>query len=165
MSIGIIYYSRTGNTEEVAKKIEEKVKDKKVNVETIKIEHVKRPSFLMAAYAAIRQKDLPIANANFDLKKYDTLIIGSPVWVGRPAPFIKTFVNSTTNVKAKNCAIFLTCAGDRERCKKALEILSNYLKKVGIENTNNNLILRMKKGKIIEGEEEIDKFVRKLLKK
>lgn len=120
--------------------------------------------FFKAAYAAIKQKDLPIANKNFDLRKYDTLIIGSPVWVGRPAPFIKTFINSANNVDIRDCAIFLTCAGDRKKSEKAIEFLSIYLKNLGIKYIENYIILKMKKCKIIEGEDEIDKFVEKILR-
>ena len=40
MKIGILYYSRTGNTRQVAKTLEEKFKEKNAEVDLIEIEHV-----------------------------------------------------------------------------------------------------------------------------
>ena len=101
MKIGIIYYSRTGNTRNVAKKLEEKLKNKKISVELIEVKHTKKPGFFRAGYAAIKQKDLPITNTNFDLKKYDILLFGAPIWAGKPAPFVKTFINKAKNSEGK----------------------------------------------------------------
>jgi flavodoxin len=48
MKIGIVYYSRTGNTRHVAKLLEEKLKEKKADVELVEIEHIKKPGFFKA---------------------------------------------------------------------------------------------------------------------
>ena len=93
MKTGIIYYSRTGNTKQAAETIEKKLKNKKIDVKLFEIKHVKKPGFFKAGYAAMRQKELPIIDVDFDLKKYDLLLFGSPIWAGKPAPFIKTFIN------------------------------------------------------------------------
>ena len=78
MKIGIIYYSRSGSTKHVAKLLEGKLKEQKADVELIEIEHEKKPSFFKAARAGMTQKELPIKNTDFDLKKYDKILVGSP---------------------------------------------------------------------------------------
>jgi len=80
MKICIIYYSRTGNTRNAAKLLEEKLKEQKADVELIEIEAVKKPGFLKAGIAAMTQKELPITNTDVDLKKYDKILVGSPTW-------------------------------------------------------------------------------------
>ena len=78
MKIGIVYYSRSGSTKHVAKLLGEKLKEQKADVELIEIEHEKKPSFLKAGKAGLTQKELPIKNTVFDLKKYDKILVGSP---------------------------------------------------------------------------------------
>ena len=165
MKIGIIYYSRTGNTRNVAKKLEEKLKNKKISVELIEVKHTKKPGFFRAGYAAIKQKDLPITNTNFDLKKYDILLFGAPIWAGKPAPFVKTFINKAKNSEGKKAAIFLTCSSNPNKYVKAAEIISRYLEKINIKTIDTFLILKMKKKQIVTGTQEIDGFVEKIIER
>lgn len=158
MKIGIIYYSRTGNTKFVAEKLEEKLKNKKIDVKLIEIKHVKKPGFFKAGYATIKQKELPIINTDFDLKKYDMLIVGSPTWVGRPSPYIRSYFNKVENIKGKKAGIFFTCAGSVDSAKTG-EIIKEYLKTKGMEINTKILKLQMKKRKIKYGEKNIDDFV------
>ena len=165
MKIGIIYYSRTGNTRNVAKKLEEKLKNKKISVELIEVKHTKKPGFFRAGSAAIKQKDLPITNTNFDLKKYDILLFGAPIWAGKPAPFVKTFINKAKNSEGKKAAIFLTCSSNPNKYVKAAEIISRYLEKINIKTIDTFLILKMKKKQIVTGTQEIDGFVEKIIER
>ncbi|MCJ7572191.1 MAG: NAD(P)H-dependent oxidoreductase, partial [Candidatus Thermoplasmatota archaeon] len=99
MKVGLVYYSRTGNTKQVAKILEEKLKGKKAEVELIEIEHVKKPSFFAAGRVSMKQLELPIKNNHFDMQKYDVIIVGTPTWAGRPSPFMKVFINKAENIK------------------------------------------------------------------
>ncbi len=108
MKIGIIYYSRTGNTRKIAKILEGKIKEKKAEVDLIEIEHVNRPGFFKAGRASMKQQELTIKNTDFDMGKYDIIIAGSPTWAGRPSPFITTFLNKAENIKGKTVAVFGT---------------------------------------------------------
>jgi len=166
MKIGLVYYSRTGNTRKVAQLLEEKFKEKKAEVDLIEIEHVKRPGFLKAGKSGMQQEDLPIKNTSFDLKKYDVIVAGTPTWAGKPAPFVKTFMNKAENINGKKAAIFLTSGGNNEEKRKITkEILSNDLGKAGLKIVGSALLLQMKKEKIVDGEENIDNFVKTVLKK
>jgi len=65
--VGIIYYSRTGNTEKMARAVYEGVKSEGVEVELKKVEET-RPE---------------------DLLKWDGIIVGSPCYYGLPAAPVK----------------------------------------------------------------------------
>jgi len=164
MKIGIVYYSRTGNTKQVAKILEEKLKEKKAEVDLIEIEHAKRPGFLKAGRSAMKQLELPIKNTSFDMKKYDFILTGSPTWGGNPSPFIKSFMDKAENAKGKKAAIFNTGMSPIDKREKLIEIIKNNLENMGIKTVDNYLALKMKKGQIVDGEQNIDNFVKTVLK-
>ena len=164
MKIGIVYYSRTGNTKQAAKILEEKLKEKKAEVDLIEIEHVKRPGFLKAGRSAMKQEEVPIKNTNFDMKKYDFLIVGSPTWGGCPSPFVKSFIDKAKNIKGKKAAVFGTGMSPIDKREKFNETIKNNLESVGTKKVDNYLLLKMKKEQIKDGEQNIDSFINTVLK-
>lgn len=165
MKIGIVYYSRTGNTKKAAQILEEKLKGKKADVSLIEIEQIKRPGFFTAGRAAMKQTELPIKNTEFDMKDYDILLVGSPTWAGNPSPFAKSFMNKAQNIRGKKVGVFYTCGGPIEDREKLNGTIKNNLENVGVKVIDNYLALQMKKGQIIDGEQNIDNFVKTVLKK
>jgi len=165
MKIGILYYSRTGNTRKVAKTIEEKLKLEKAEVDLIEIEHEKKPGFFKAARLALAGKDIPIKNTNFNLKKYDFLITGTPTWGGRPSPYVKTYLKKSEDIKDKKGAIFITGAGDIDKNEKVFSSLKQDLDNLGMKTHDNHIILQFKKDQIINGEENIDVFLKNVMNK
>jgi flavodoxin len=165
MKIGIVYYSRTGNTRQVAKTLEEKFKEKKAEVDLIEIEHVKRPGFLTAGKAASKQLELPIKNTDFNMEKYDIILAGSPTWAAKPSPFITFFINKAENIKGKNVAIFSTGMSPINSREQFKEIIKNNLEKTGIKTFDSFLALQFKRGKLVDGDQNIDTFVNNFLKK
>jgi len=164
MKIGIVYYSRTGNTRQVAKTLEEKLKEKNAEVDLIEIEHIKRPGFFAAGKAGTKQLELPIKNTNFDMGKYDVIVAGSPTWNGRPSPFIITFINKAENMKEKKVAIFKTGMIPIDKIVPFKEIIKNNLEKVGLKTFDSFLALQFTRGKLVDGEQNIDNFVNSVLK-
>ena len=164
MKIGIVYYSRTGNTKQAAKILEEKFKEKKAQVDLIEIEHVKKPGFFKAGSSAANQKEVPIKNTNFDLKKYDFIVAGTPTWAGKPSPYLKAFMNRTENVKGKKVAFFSVGMSPIDKREIVIEIIKNDLEKVGLKTIESTLFLRTKRDKIVDGENNIDNFVNNVLK-
>lgn len=163
MKIGIVYYSRTGNTRKVAKMLEEKFKEKKAEVNLIEIEHVKRPGFFTAGRASMRQQELPIKNTDFDMGNYDVIVAGAPTWAGRPSPFITIFMNKAENIKGKTVAVFGTGMSPIDKREQFNEIMKNNLENAGIKTVDNYLALKFKKGQIVDGEQNIDNFVKNSL--
>ena len=146
MTIGIVYYSRTGNTRAAAHLLAEKLKQRKAAVEMIEIEAVKRPGFFTAGRSAMKQEELPIKNTDVDLGKYTTLVVGSPTWGGCCSPFIKTFFSSAKNIKGKKTAMFITGGGTPDPQGKPRQMMQQSLTNVGVNPSENFLGLQMKKG-------------------
>jgi len=165
MAIGIVYYSRTGNTRTAAQILAEKLRTQQATVDLIEIEAVKRPGFFTAGRAAMKEKELPIKNTNVDLGKYETLLVGSPTWGGCCSPYIKTFFSSAKNVKGKKTAMFITGGGKPEPQGKPRQMMQQSLTDAGMKTTDVFLGLQMGKGLIKEGEQQIDGFVQSVLKK
>ncbi|MDH7517419.1 MAG: flavodoxin family protein [Candidatus Thermoplasmatota archaeon] len=165
MKISIIYYSRTGNTRKAAQILKEKFEEEKAEVDLIEIEHVKRPGFFTAGRAAIKQLELPIKNTDFDLEKYDAILVGSPTWAGYPSPFVKSFMNKAENINGKKAAVFSTGISPINNREKFNEIIRNNLENAGVKIVDSYLALRMKKEQILDGEQNIDSFVKTVLKK
>ena len=163
MKIGIVYYSRTGNTRQTAKILEEKFNEKNAEVDLIEIEHVKRPGFFTAGRAAMKQQELPIKNTDFNMEKYDVIIVGSPTWGGRPSPFINIFIKNAEHIKGKKVAVFGTGMSPIDKREQFNQIIKNNLENTGLQTFDNYLALNFKKGRIFDGEQNIDTFVNKCL--
>lgn len=165
MTIGIVYYSRTGNTRAAAQLLAEKLKQSNASVELIEIEAMKRPGFLSAGRAAMKQLDLPIKNTNMDLGKYSILVVGSPTWGGCCSPFIKTFFSSAKNIKDKKTALFITSGGTPDPQGKPRQMMQQHLTNFGVNLSDSFLGLQMRKGAVKEGESQIDGFVQSIIEK
>jgi len=159
LKAAIIYYSRTGNTEQAAEIIEEKLKEKNVDVDLIPIKAKKRPGFFRASEAAIKQIPLPIENSDFNLSAYDEIIVGVPSWANHPAPLYKSFLTKCKEITNKKFAIFITGGRSTNSNEPAIESMRLELDKIGINNIETELILKMSKGKIIDGTNNLDSFV------
>jgi len=164
MKIGLVYYSRTGNTKKIAKILEEKFKEKKAELDLIEIEHVKKPGFFAAGKASMKQLELPIKNNHFDMGKYEIILLGTPTWAGRPSPFMKVFINKAENIKGKKVAIFGTGMSPINQREQFKEIMKNNLQDAGVKTDENYLLINFKRGQIKDGEQNIDNFVKNILK-
>ena len=159
MKVGLFYYSKSGNTKKLALMIEEKIKTNKVDIEMREIEPIKHPGFFKGGYNAYREKMLPISNTDLDLKEYDMLIVGTPVWAGKPAPFIQTFLNQATNIKGKKISFFFTSGGPPEKAGLMSEIFHKWSKQQDLHMMKKILSIQMKKGEMVSGSKKINGFI------
>ena len=159
MKIGIVYYSRTGNTRHVAKILEEKFKEKNTEVDLIEIEHEKRPGFFAAGRAAMKQEELPIKNTNFDMGHYDVILAGTPTWAGKPSPFLKSFLRKAEHIPGKTVAFFGTGMSPITKRVEFQHVLKNELEPLGIKMADSFLPLMFKKGQLVDGQQHIDDFI------
>ncbi len=159
MKMGLFYYSKTGNTKKIASIIDERIRGHKINIDMIEIQPRKHPNFITGRYKALMKKELPVTNENFDMNPYDIVLVGSPVWAGKPAPFIKTFLNNATHLEGKKMAFFFTYKGDppkEDSIKPMFEALAEEKKCHIVKKI---LALQMKKGDILKGEKKINGFI------
>lgn len=103
----VLYYSRTGNTETVAKEI-----SKAVNGELKKLELKKEISFMGAAFSAVLGLKGKIKSMDFNVKDYDNIFIGTPVWAGKTSTPINAFL-SEADLSGKNVFVFITQADNK----------------------------------------------------
>ena len=103
----VVYYSRSGNTEAMAREIA-----RKFDADIIKIEAEKYPLDLQGWRNAGNDADQKITQVtikpeNVDMEKYNLILLGAPIWWYRPAPPLWTFVLKN-NFKDKNVVLFNT---------------------------------------------------------
>ena len=115
----IVYYSRTGNTKNIAEKI---AKELNADIDEIK-EDINRKGFLnylRSGYQAARKKIIEIKSAK-DPSKYELVIIGTPVWSWTVTPAVRTYLNKN---KFNKVAFFCTCGGQKGKTFEEMEKLS-----------------------------------------
>ena len=105
MNILIVYYSKTGSTEKVAFTLEKNLLQKG-KVTLLKIS----PKEKMKAYQYKKDgKDLELNEQAIDAKKFDLIVVGTPVWSFCPTPIILSYLRKIKNVDGKQFALFATC--------------------------------------------------------
>ena len=160
MKIGILFYSKSGNTKQIADRIKQQAEKKKLDVDLVEVNPEEEPGFFKASFSAIRQKPLPIQNDTFDVSSYDLLFIGCPIWVGKPAPLIKTMIQKTTGFNNTKASVFITCGGGEKPGSKAVEIIKSDLQEKQAMVLDETLIVHMdRKGKIRKEIPSVEDFV------
>lgn len=99
MKIGIIVHSYTGNTYEVAEKIQKKLLEDGKNVE---IQRVR-----MVGGDKPKGKDIELENPP-EVDKYDALIFGSPVHAFSLSLAMRTYLEQIPSLQDKKIALFVT---------------------------------------------------------
>jgi len=106
MKILIAYYSKTGSTEKVADVLKQEFEKNRHNVEIAKI----IPVHELKAYQYKKNgKELALKTPATNVKKFDLILIGTPVWNFCPTPIVLAYLRNLLNVKNKNFALFATC--------------------------------------------------------
>lgn len=108
----VAYYSRSGNTEIVAKKIAEITGADLYKIETADANHYPADytETTVVAKQEITDGTLPAINAAPDLSQYDTIYVGTPCWWGTMASPVRTFLTNN-NFDGKTIAPFDTHGG------------------------------------------------------
>jgi len=121
----VVYYSLTGKTRLVAEAIAEAL-----NATLLEIEE-RRPIpfpfvYLSGGFAAFTNRGSKINPIDVDLKQYERIFIGSPIWASRPVPAINSFIYKT-NFEGRSVIPFFTMGGDDS--KKALANMTTKIEK------------------------------------
>ena len=90
-------------------------------------------SFFGQGARAIRHKKAALKPTSFNLKDYDIIYLGTPVWAFGPAPAVNAFLDKCWGLENKSVVLFTTYgsgAGNR-RC---LNYMQNSLTKKGAKN-------------------------------
>jgi flavodoxin len=116
----VVYYSKTGNTKNVAEKIS---KFLKTDIEQIidKTDRSGIKGWLMGGRDAMKKKDTKIIFKK-NPSKYDLVIIGTPTWAWTVTPAVRTYLRK--NKKIKKVAFFGTNGGTPGKTFSQMEKLS-----------------------------------------
>ena len=109
----IIYYSLEGNTDWVARELAKETGADLFRLETVK-EYPKKgfAKFFHGGKDAFTNACPELKTPIPDISAYDTIVIGTPVWAGRPASPINTLL-SLADFSNKKLAAFASCAGGK----------------------------------------------------
>jgi DNA-binding transcriptional ArsR family regulator len=124
----VIFYSYSGVTRRVAEGIRNASGCDLIEVRT------KQPYTSLTAYTkgvlhSRKEACDPIEPAGIDVSGYDLLIIGTPVWVSKPAPPANAIVRALNGCEGKMAVLFTTCLNQPG---EALPILSKALSGRGV---------------------------------
>lgn len=105
----VIYYSRTGNTEFVAREIAAELGADLEEVVDLKKREGKM-GWLSAGRDGTGNRQTKIAETKRNPADYDLIVIGTPVWAWGPSAAIRTYIGKH-DLSGKNVALFFTLNG------------------------------------------------------
>lgn len=109
MKTAVVFYSYSGNTNRIAHMMIDFLKSKDEEAIPIRIRPLKEETnFIMQCRDAFLAKKPELYQTLLDLKDYDRIIIGSPVWAFKPAPSINTYLDKCSSLAGKRAVCFVT---------------------------------------------------------
>lgn len=104
----VIYYSRSGNTKQIADYIGEKTNADVIRLETVRTYPSNYDEMLDIAKEEQRNGGRPeLKNKNINIADYDTIFLGYPIWWGEIATPVYTFLDEY-DLSGKKIAPFVT---------------------------------------------------------
>jgi multimeric flavodoxin WrbA len=135
LEVVIAFYSRTGNTQAMADLLEEEARLRGHTVRLVQIAHDRKPGYFGCLSLASGKKGADIANpdAELDLGTADLVILGAPVWGGRFAPFVRTFLERAKGREGKPAGVFVSCSYPLQRAERFAPEMGEYVESMGLE--------------------------------
>lgn len=154
----IVYYSYTGNTKKIANAIKNNLNCDILEI-TPKIPFSNDYDKVVAEYQnnSIKDKYIEINDIGIDLKEYDKIIIGSPVWWYTICPVITSFLKKY-DLSGKKIYPFATNAGWLGKTFKDIETLCpNSEIEKGM-----NIVFESYTDNLVTSKQEIDKWIKEI---
>ncbi|MEF8873690.1 MAG: hypothetical protein V5A88_03345 [Candidatus Thermoplasmatota archaeon] len=121
----VVYYSRTGNTEKVGESMASKL-DYGARKIIDKKDRSGISGYMKGGWDAWRENltEIDLRRKEEDLSNYELIVIGTPVWAGKPTPAVRTYL-SEKKEEIEEIAFFCTMGGSGyERTFQHLEEIS-----------------------------------------
>lgn len=136
MEYKIVYFTRTGNSERIAKKIAAKISCERIKI-TDNMNWEGAIGFLKGGYYASKKKDVRI-ELNKDIGIYDELIVICPLWAGGLPPAVKMFFKS---IPAEKVNLVITSKGSMINDRRGYKSVSDIVEsKNNEDDVINNLV-------------------------
>ncbi|MDD5142048.1 ArsR family transcriptional regulator [Methanoregula sp.] len=111
MNVKIICASYTGTTFGIAEQIRNACGGEIIEIRSRDL--LSRFVAFMARHSpGMTVRDSGTLPDNIDLSGSDLVVIGTPVWGGKPVPAIRKALAALTGCRGKKAVIFATCSGD-----------------------------------------------------
>ena len=118
----IVYYSLSGNTEEVVKTIAERLGCETLRIDTVKAMPKSFVARILVGGGQVVMNKIPeIKPIDIDFSLYDEIFIGTPIWNSKGVPAINAFLSDDDICRKVTGLIITSGGGDVEKCVKALE--------------------------------------------
>jgi flavodoxin len=122
----VVYYSLTGKTRLVAQAIAEALNATLVEVREKKTRKLGPFIYLVGGFGAMTNRGSKINPVDVDLRQYERIFVGSPIWASRPVPAVNSFIYQT-NFEGRNIIPFFSMGGTT--AEKALENITAKLER------------------------------------
>jgi flavodoxin len=106
----VAFYSRKGHTKELGLAVCQGLRDTNVEVTCLELEPEKEVNVLSASASSFTRSSEPIKEFQVDLRGMNLLVLGTPVWGGLPAPYIRSLLETMEDLKGLPVVLFATCA-------------------------------------------------------
>ena len=154
MSTIIVYYSLEGSTRIVAQKLAEKLGAELLELKPAKAYPTGKISkFYFGGKSAVMSEKPVLEPYTADLAKYDTVILGTPVWASRCTPPIRSFL-AEQSLLGKRVAFF-ACAGGSNP-GKTFEIMEQL---AGCKPVRTELFVSPAEGKDAMFDEKLERLI------
>lgn len=145
MNYLIIYYSHSGNNEKLALELKERI-----GCDIYKISEVKKRKTISILFDFFLIRNSRLASSNISMKKYDKIILVSPIWGGRIASPMRTFIEQEKG-NLENYFYITFCNGEIGQKEKIASELYSIVQRKPYEVTElwiNSLLPVEKKNKV-----------------
>jgi len=105
----IIYYSKSGNTEQVAKTLSSQLPADLVEIKDVK-PRTKIQGRIFSAIDAFRESKTETIPQDVELEDYGVVYFGTPTWASNPTPAIITIIDKC-DLQGKDIVLFTTMNG------------------------------------------------------
>jgi len=133
MKTAVVYFTRDGSTRVAAELLAKKAGADLFELEEVRKRGKSAMSFMAAGFgAAVGRHSRLKESFSAEMKKYDIIYIGTPIWAGKTTPAFNSFVKSL-DVVEKKLVLFTVQADPAPEEKPAicLEMHKHYLEKRG----------------------------------
>lgn len=133
MRAAVVYYSRYGTTRTVARAIAAEL-----GAEVREIKAVRECGFLGMGFRALFGIRMPIRPMDLDFAGADRIVLCTPIWAGKPANPVRTFLEEA-RLTGKRLAIVFTTGGGKTG--RGLETVRELVAGKGVEVTRSGVIV------------------------
>ena len=110
----VAYYSRKGHTKELGQAVCQGLEDASIDVTCLELMPEKEVNVLSASASSFTHSSEPIKECHLDLDGVNLFVLGTPLWGGLPAPYMRSLLERVEDLKGLPVVLFATCAsGDR----------------------------------------------------